>query len=65
MKNLLIAIACFAIGFLALMLIESCFDPLPQRGIDTVQCKWTATRTAHATWTASVTPAAGNGGRTS
>jgi len=36
MKNLLIAIACFAIGFLALILIESCVDPLPQRGIDTV-----------------------------
>ena len=33
MKNLLIAIACFAIGFLALILIESCVDPLRKGGL--------------------------------
>jgi hypothetical protein len=39
MKNLLIAAICFLIAFAALVLIESCVDPLPQRGIDTVQCE--------------------------
>ena len=37
MKNLLIAAICFLIAFAALVLIESCVDPLPQRGIDTVR----------------------------
>ena len=31
MKNLLIAIACFLIAFLALIQIEGCVDPLPER----------------------------------
>jgi len=36
MRYLLTAIACLLIAFAALVLIESCVDPLPQRGIDTV-----------------------------
>ena len=37
MKHLLIALACFLIAFIALVQIEGCLDPLPQRGIDTVE----------------------------
>ena len=39
MRYLLTAIASFIVAFAALVLIESCVDPLPQRGIDTVQCE--------------------------
>jgi hypothetical protein len=37
MRYLLIAIACFLIAFAAFVFIEACMDPLPQRGIDTVE----------------------------
>lgn len=37
MRHLLIAIACFLIAFAAFVFIEGCMDPLPQRGIDTVE----------------------------
>jgi hypothetical protein len=37
MKHLLIAILFFLIAFGALVFIEGCMDPLPQRGIDTVE----------------------------
>ena len=37
MKHLLIALACFLLVFIALVQIEGCLDPLPQRGIDTVE----------------------------
>ena len=37
MRNLIIAIACFLIAFAAFVFIEGCMDPLPPRGIDTVE----------------------------